>query len=361
MVLSAATRIADRAPPLRPTALACPPARRRSPLNKHNFQVGLATVVLLVAIRLGLGCHFLYEGLWKIKHAGEFSAEPFLTQAKGPLAPLFYAMIDDIDGRGRLADALQVETEKGKRVVKCPALDARWDSLRQKFVDYYRPGAAADEATERNYAELTKQAQGICNKYCSEARQYLTDDEKDIDAYLAALDRFQQDPERSQGAPFQKKRRWDRMQELRREAAGWIKELEGREADYVSDLSSLLDPQRRGQAPGNWNPLAWSRTEQINFAVTYGLTAIGVCLLLGLCTRLAALGGAAFMCFVVLSQWAFPGTYPPDPPMIGHALLINKDFIEMLALLLLATTSVGRWGGLDYFVCRCCRRCRAEG
>ena len=36
--------------------------------------------------------------------------------------------------------------------------------------------------------------------------------------------------------------------------------------------------------------------------------------------------------------------------MVGHALLINKDFIEMLALLVVASTAVGRWGGLDYFL-----------
>ena len=56
------------------------------------------------------------------------------------------------------------------------------------------------------------------------------------------------------------------------------------------------------------------------------------------------------MCFVVATQPAWPGIYPPDPPVVGHALLINKDFIEMLALLVVASTPVGRWGGLDYFL-----------
>ena len=36
--------------------------------------------------------------------------------------------------------------------------------------------------------------------------------------------------------------------------------------------------------------------------------------------------------------------------MTGHALLINKDFIEMLALLVMASVPAGRWGGLDYFL-----------
>ena len=99
-----------------------------------------------------------------------------------------------------------------------------------------------------------------------------------------------------------------------------------------------------------WNPFRWSRTAQINFAVTYGLTAIGLCLMLGLCTRLAALGGAMFMLFVVCTQPAWPGIYPPDLPQIGHALLVNKDFVEMLSLLVVAATAAGRWGGLDWFI-----------
>ena len=53
--------------------------------------------------------------------------------------------------------------------------------------------------------------------------------------------------------------------------------------------------------------------KQINFAVTFALTAIGLCLMLGFCTPLAALGGAAFMCFVVLTQPAWPTIYPHDP------------------------------------------------
>ncbi len=100
------------------------PCNEESPLNHHRFQIGAAAVCTLVALRLGLGCHFLYEGVWKIEHRKqlstwggpairetggwntehreEFSAEPFLTQAKGPLAGFFYAMVHDIDGRQRL-------------------------------------------------------------------------------------------------------------------------------------------------------------------------------------------------------------------------------------------------------------------
>jgi uncharacterized membrane protein YphA (DoxX/SURF4 family) len=144
------------------------------------------------------------------------------------------------------------------------------------------------------------------------------------------------------------------MMELRAEAGKWVKELEAQEKAFKHSLYALLTPDQRelGQPSGSWNPFCWNRVEQINFAVTYALTAIGICLMLGFCTPLAALGGAGFMCFVVMTQPAFPGIYPPDPPIVGHALLVNKDFVEMVALLVVSTASAGRWGGLDFFLYR---------
>jgi uncharacterized membrane protein YphA (DoxX/SURF4 family) len=141
------------------------------------------------------------------------------------------------------------------------------------------------------------------------------------------------------------------MLELRAEAKVWIRELEDREQTYLNSLHAAMDraqQERAAAPPGNWQIWEWPRMQQINFAVTYGLTAIGFCLLIGCFTRLAALGGVCFMAFVVMTQPAWPTIYPPDP--LSHAMLINKDFIELLALLVLSTTAVGRWGGVDYWI-----------
>ena len=42
----------------------------------------------------------------------------------------------------------------------------------------------------------------------------------------------------------------------------------------------------------------------------------------------------------------------PGPRMLsaGHSLGVNKEFIEMIAMLALAATPVGRWAGLDFFI-----------
>ena len=309
----------------------------------------MLAVVALVVLRLALGCHFLYEGVWKITHRDEFSAEPFLTQAKGPISGLFYAMLPDVNGRERL----QIATDaKGKTSIDGSVITERWKDIRRDFLAHYQPPRSADAAAQASYERLARAAERTYNDFREKAENYLKANADEIVAHFGALDRFENDKERNQQAPYQKQRRWERMMELRHEADKWIKDLGTQETAFKNSLYSLLDEQQEtlGRVPGSWNPLLWNRMEQINFAVTYGLTAIGICLMLGLGTPLAALGGAAFMCFVVMTQPAFPGIYPPDPAVVGHGLLVNKDFVEMTALLVVAASAAGRWGGLDYFL-----------
>jgi uncharacterized membrane protein YphA (DoxX/SURF4 family) len=327
--------------------------RRSIPLTYSKYSIGLATVVLLVVLRLALGCHFFYEGVWKHTHPKEFAAETegFLTAARGPLAGMFYAMVPDIDGRERLAGGLHkgVETmipEGGnaKRAkadrVQNEARTRRWEAIRDRFV-------AA-------YDDLSEPAEKVFQEQLAAAEMYLADNWEDIQAHFAALDRFEEARKSSPRTAFQAKRDWDEMRKLRSEAKKWLSALDEREDAYKAALAALPSEEqvrpRDPLAPSSWNPFAWTRMEQIRFAITWGLTAIGLCLMLGLATRPAALGGGLFMLFVVMSQPSFPGVVPPDPPQLGHALLVNKDFVEMVALFLLASTAAGRWGGLDWFV-----------
>jgi uncharacterized membrane protein YphA (DoxX/SURF4 family) len=308
------------------------------------------TVAALVALRLSLGCHFLYEGVWKIKHHDEFTAEPFLTQAKGPLAPLFYAMVYDIDGRQRLK--INYNESTGEKWVSSAALETRWDNLRERFLDFYKPKANADVQVNADYENLKTHAEATYKRYLTSAQDYLAENLDEIEAYLASLDRFAANPEKGQKAPFQQEQTWNKRRGLWGQAAGWLTELESREESYKNALRDLLtiDQQERGGLSESWSASRWTRMQWLNLAVTCALTAIGFCLMVGFFTRLAALGGAAFMAFVVATTWPWPTLYPPDPPVVGHALMIGKDFIEMMALLVVSTTAVGRWGGLDFFV-----------
>ncbi len=64
--------------------------------------------------------------------------------------------------------------------------------------------------------------------------------------------------------------------------------------------------------------------------------------MLGLFTRLACVAGALFLLSVVMMQ----------PFWVSDALPTYNQYVEMVALLALATTPVGRWAGLDYFLHR---------
>jgi len=87
--------------------------------------------------------------------------------------------------------------------------------------------------------------------------------------------------------------------------------------------------------------------------VSYGTLIIGACLLLGLFSRLASLGGAAFLLMLYLAMPPFPWLPDPPRPLEGHYLFVSKNAIEMFALLVLATTQSGRWAGLDGLIGYC--------
>jgi uncharacterized membrane protein YphA (DoxX/SURF4 family) len=322
-------------------------------LNDSRFRIGLWTVIGLVALRLGLGCHFLYEGVWKIKHSDEFTAETFLNQAKGPMAKYFYAMIPDLNGQRLRPETVKNEkTGKEEPRVNLDPVKARWTEIRQNLLTRLDPGPAAEQKAKDAYQQFEKDSQAILEKHQKQLDEYFKDQAAEIEGYFGSLDRFEKDKENGQDAPFQKERRWRQMLDLRADARVWIQELVDREQAYMDALHGAMNQDQQKKVvvpPADWRIWSWPRMDQINFAVTYGLTAIGLCLLIGCFTRLAALGGACFMAFVVMTQPAWPPIYPHDPAVVGHALLINKDFIEMLALLLISTTAVGRWGGVDFW------------
>ena len=113
---------------------------------------------------------------------------------------------------------------------------------------------------------------------------------------------------------------------------------------------SKIDPLPYALTPPvlQWTLLNWS-----DFIVKYGVLAVGVMLLAGLLARTACVAGAGFLLMFFLAMPSLPG-WPESPKVEGHYLFINKNVIEMLALLMLATTRSGCWlgvNGLLQFLC----------
>jgi len=81
----------------------------------------------------------------------------------------------------------------------------------------------------------------------------------------------------------------------------------------------------------------------------WGLTLVGVLLILGLFTRLASLGGIGFILLFYLCNPPFVG-YFYSIPTEGSYLIVNKNLVELGALVVILVTGSGRFAGLDGIV-----------
>src|SRR4026207_431323 len=85
--------------------------------------------------------------------------------------------------------------------------------------------------------------------------------------------------------------------------------------------------------------------DNANLITMYGLTIVGVLLMLGLFTRLAAAGGIGFILLFYLCNPPFVG-YFYTIPTEGSYLIVNKNLVELASLIVIMVTGSGRFAGL---------------
>ena len=89
--------------------------------------------------------------------------------------------------------------------------------------------------------------------------------------------------------------------------------------------------------------------DNANLITMYGLTIVGVLLMLGLFTRLAAAGGIGFILLFYLCNPPFIGYFYAIPTE-GTYLIVNKNLVEVCALAVILLTRSGLFAGLDRIV-----------
>lgn len=290
------------------------------------FTISIVAVVLMVLLRVAIGWHFLHEGLWKYQHTS-FSASGYLSQARGPLKEVFFDIIPDPDGRQRLN--LEVMFD-------------RWTAWKDKTAEHYHFSEEQRTKAEKVLSNHEKQLRD----YLQENGEYLPE----FTEYFEKLDAWEEhdaDPS-VQETPYKEKRHWDERNKLKATAAPWLTDIDKLDTSFHNELAAIVADDQQKRA-GALKP-EWTKLDYVDNMTTYGLLAVGLCLMVGLFTRLAAVGGALFLLGVILSQPALPNIYPPLPPQAGHVFIVTKEVIEMIALLMLSATAVGRWGGLDFFI-----------
>jgi len=135
---------------------------------------------------------------------------------------------------------------------------------------------------------------------------------------------------------------WGEIQKLRADLVNPVRALE---SDFKQEARKLLTPGQlaRGPVPEPWTP-----QQRIDHLTIWALIAIGGLLMMGLLTRVSAIAAAVLLLSFYLAIPPWPGveelveTAGPE-----HSFIINKNLIEVIALLAIAAMPTGQWFGLD--------------
>lgn len=141
----------------------------------------------------------------------------------------------------------------------------------------------------------------------------------------------------------------ENIQPLRAELTGPIKALE---SELKDKADNLLTTEQRTLGPV---PEPWTTIRIIDMLTITGLTVLGTLLILGLLTRFAAFSAALMVFGFYLAMPPLPGV--PELPGPEHSFIVNKNLIEVIALVGIGLMPTGLWFGLDSVLVRCCRRC----
>ncbi len=297
--------------------------------------MGTLAVIALVALRLAIGWHFYQEGVQKI-HEPKWTASPFFTGAKGPLAHYFEMMVWDVDGRARLNFA----RSKSGQVSIDPdqTLDA-WRQYRDQVEDFY----GFDEKQKKVSAECLK-------SYERQLKWYFKTHGEEIVEYFNGLDR--RDANRQDAARQEVPSLRDQSKSIEVELGGkrgpWLAQIDTLWSGYGRSMNAIANDEQRSSGPvglsrpGRGMLFGLLDTLTIDKIIPTFDTVVGVLLVLGLCTRLTALAGAGFLFSICLTQW----------PGAAGALPIYYQAIEMLAMVFLAAVAAGQFAGLDFIIYR---------
>ena len=114
-------------------------------------------------------------------------------------------------------------TASRRRTASWPS---RGTTCGSKFVDFYRPAAGKDEAKTKLHEQLAEEAKKVYERHVQGLNEFVKENGDKIKAHFESLKRFEEGRKTDPRTMFQTQRRWDEMQDLRKEAKGWIADLD---------------------------------------------------------------------------------------------------------------------------------------
>ena len=309
-------------------------------------------IILLVALRLSIGWYFFESGRTKNLDR-DFSSAGFLSQAKGPLAPLYKSALPDYHRFSELLATPRVDVPN-----PYPPQSAEWASFQsepyaswqeQILFDFGRIRQQANQHYQFDEDDIA-QADRVFSYYQRSLDAYLKSVQSDIAAYRHELSRLQawENNASAGDVPYEADRIAAKKRELATTASEFQSAVDAMETGMREELSNIATtPIATGSGA-----LEKPRDPLVFFdqflMVTHFL--IGGCLVIGFLSRFAALSAGLFLVTVIASQ----------PPWIVGYSTIGYQIVMLIGCFLLVATPSGRWCGVDYFLptidlTRCCK------
>ncbi len=323
-------------------------------------------VFVLLALRLAIGWHFLFEGLHKVQstYVGPtdtnkvFTSEPYFAVAEGPFGEALR--------KEYLGDPARTYTEWLEQ--KEPMTAAEFEKLPVERQAEYCPAIVAGDLNaamtqpDGTSKTLPDAVQILKAKYARwvygvDRRDtkvtHLTGSEGALQAsaperlhYIALL--------QTELSEFQARQKYSLGQgnglEMTRAKKAQT-DLQAAQTELAADCKAFVKELKTGAGVDAKDEIAEKPILQIDRLTRWAITAIGAGLLLGLFTRAWCIAGIGFLVMTYLSHPTVPWLSLP-PGTEGNPLFINKNLIEALGLLVILAHPTGRWLGLDALIHR---------
>jgi uncharacterized membrane protein YphA (DoxX/SURF4 family) len=291
----------------------------------------LLAIAALAFLRIVVGMHFFLEGLGHLRDP-DWSSAGFRKAAVGPWADFYRSSLPQTgDWSGTLGKVDGRPVSEAATAWK-ESVVSQWQRLldvREKLVPLDATGRA--EAAER-----MKEARAELDEFVAGINDDLVDHRLQAER-LAATERS---PASGQ-IPFARDRVAKKRRELSAQAAGWMKDAAAIGTKLVAGWDSSRSVSERLRLDSAAGPSPLWKADRF---VSWSLVTIGACLVLGILVKFNAMGGVCFLASVIASQ----------PFWVAGAQPTYDQWVELAALLAIASLPTGGWSGLDFFFRKMC-------
>jgi uncharacterized membrane protein YphA (DoxX/SURF4 family) len=286
----------------------------------------LLAVAALAFLRIVVGMHFFLEGLSHLRDP-DWSSAGFRKAAVGPLADFFRGSLPETGNWSNTLGKADGQPVADAATAWKASVVAGWRKQladREKIVPL---DAAAKTAAEQRLTAATAELDDLVAGFNDELVDYRLQGER-----LVLMERS---PASSQ-IPFARDRVAKKRRELGGQAAGWMKDAAAIGTRLVAEWDEPLPVAERRRLDATAERSSLWKADRF---VSWSLVTIGACLVLGVLVKFNAMGGVCFLASIIASQ----------PFWVPGAQATYDQWVELAALLAIASLPTGGWSGLDFF------------